>query len=1170
VNGVADVFKLLGTIAVNNSSALTAISQTAKEAAGLGGAFGKGERAAGKSLAQIAAESGKTVNQLRSEAMKAAAEYQKQGMTASEAMRKAYADIGYSAELAHKKMDKNMDDSADNAEKTANKMSDVFKKIGKVVAAAFSVKAVVDFGKQCTQTYASIAAEESAFAQIMGDYADTARDKLNAVADQTGVSATRMTGAMTSLTAKFKGLGYNVEDATTLATDGLLIASDAAAFWDMSLDESMSHLNSFINGSYEGGEAIGLFANDTQMAAYAVEKGIVADAKAWAQLDEATKQATRLDYAKNMQQMSGATGQAAKESQEYANVMANLKEGWRQFQGVIGKPILEKIVLPALRKLNDFMPVLTESVAKGIEWLETGFDKIAAFFKETFSEDGLKLDALPKALTKMFQDVRSKIPGLLSSVGSKIRSAWTNTVWPAIQKLFKAAFGVELPDWAQVKQDISDGWNNKIWPYVQDYFKQNFGVEIPSWADITTSITDGWNNTIEPKIKDFFKKVFSIELPSWTEIVTSITNAWKGTIKPAITDFFTKPFDITLPSWTEIKTNISSGWNDTIWPAIQNFFAKNFDITLPSWDEIKTNISSGWTDTIWPAIQHYFKRNFDVTLPSWDEIVTNITNAWNDTIQPAIADFFTKPFGITLPSWTEIKTSISGGWTDTIWPAIQHFFAVNFDVKLPTWSEIITAITDAWNNTVVPAISGLFKAVFGVEPADSDGTEVGKKLREWWALVVGYLGDIFGAVFGVDTEDENGATTGEKIKNWWKAVVDFVGNIFRGIFGVDPDNPTSVANNIISWFEDVLASVGDIFFAIFGLNTAETDDESSKLKTWFTGLMTAIGDFFRAVFGLTLPVWDQVAKDISDGWNNTVWPGIMNFFKQTFGITLPTWSDLVTDISDGWNNTVWPGIMDFFKQLFKLELPSFSEVASSIKTWWADVTKSVGEIFNAVFGISTDNSDSGIATTVENIKTWFSNVLAAAGDVFNVIAGVIGGAISTARSNITSWWNRVKSGLNLSVTASVQTVYDGVQEHTAYQGGYGESAGGKGSTLPGTLGGAGAMVSAYGDGMGGGSGSLIKGFATGLDYVPRDNYPALLHKGEAVLTRNEADVWRTGGNANGIVAALAQVENLLRDIAANTGADRAVVMDTGALVGQLASGMDAKLGQMSNRKGRGR
>ena len=53
---------------------------------------------------------------------------------------------------------------------------------------------------------------------------------------------------MTSMTAKFKGLGYGVEDATTLASDGLTLAADAAAFWDKSLDESMSGLNSFING----------------------------------------------------------------------------------------------------------------------------------------------------------------------------------------------------------------------------------------------------------------------------------------------------------------------------------------------------------------------------------------------------------------------------------------------------------------------------------------------------------------------------------------------------------------------------------------------------------------------------------------------------------------------------------------------------------------------------------------------------------------------------------------------------------------------------------------------------------------------------------------------------------------------------------------------------------
>lgn len=44
------------------------------------------------------------------------------------------------------------------------------------------------------------------------------------------------------------------------------------------------------------------------------------------------------------------------------------------------------------------------------------------------------------------------------------------------------------------------------------------------------------------------------------------------------------------------------------------------------------------------------------------------------------------------------------------------------------------------------------------------------------------------------------------------------------------------------------------------------------------------------------------------------------------------------------------------------------------------------------------------------------------------------------------------------------------------------------------------------------SGGSEKAFAVGADYIPEDDYPALLHRGEAVLTAAEAKVWREGGN----------------------------------------------------------
>lgn len=41
---------------------------------------------------------------------------------------------------------------------------------------------------------------------------------------------------------------------------------------------------------------------------------------------------------------------------------------------------------------------------------------------------------------------------------------------------------------------------------------------------------------------------------------------------------------------------------------------------------------------------------------------------------------------------------------------------------------------------------------------------------------------------------------------------------------------------------------------------------------------------------------------------------------------------------------------------------------------------------------------------------------------------------------------------------------------------------------------------------------VVEGYAKGLPYVPRDNFPARLHEGEAVLTKGEAEKWRSNSS----------------------------------------------------------
>ena len=111
---------------------------------------------------------------------------------------------------------------------------------------------------------------------------------------------------------------------------------------------------------------------------------------------------------------------------------------------------------------------------------------------------------------------------------------------------------------------------------------------------------------------------------------------------------------------------------------------------------------------------------------------------------------------------------------------------------------------------------------------------------------------------------------------------------------------------------------------------------------------------------------------------------------------------------------------------------------------------------------------------------------------------------------------------------------------------------------------------------GGGKGASGRGavsvplLASGSDYIPFDNYPAVLHKGEMVVPAKISEDLRdfvAGGGKTTAPTGNSEIVVLLRELIEATR--RPIFLDSGALVGHIASAMDDALGAVGDLRGRG-
>lgn len=312
----------------------------------------------------------------------------------------------------HESADKAIDETSKAASKLADTMESAGDKFSKAISTKVIAKSValgnilsdlgrklvnltVDLGKDAISAAAKIQAETAQFTSSFAELADAANEAFTRIQKDTNIVSGRLKSVGIKAFSQFKGAGVEATEALEKMDVYLRLVADAAAYYDISLEDADERLRSFIRGNTEAGDMIGLFTSESQRNTYALELY----GQKWLDLTEAQKQMLMLDVASDIYEQSGAIGQAARESSTWSNVIGNLSRTWEEVLAKLGGPLMEAII-PAIEKFSNWLsenPEKVEALAETIgkiagvtldglitafEWVVDNGDEIVAFLEK--------------------------------------------------------------------------------------------------------------------------------------------------------------------------------------------------------------------------------------------------------------------------------------------------------------------------------------------------------------------------------------------------------------------------------------------------------------------------------------------------------------------------------------------------------------------------------------------------------------------------------------------------------------------------------------------------------------------------------------------------------------------------------------------------------------------
>lgn len=440
----------------------------------------------------------------------------------------------------------------DQGTEGVNRITDSFKVMAKTLGGVLAAKQLFNFGVQVTEAAASAQAIEAQFEQVFDNVKDSASDSLNAIAKETGVLPNRLKPAFTQMAAFAKTTGMDTKDALSLTERATLAAADSAAFYDKSIESVTDSLQSYLKGNYENDAALGISSTETTRNAKANE--LYGDS--FINLSEAQKQLTLLAMVEDGNKLSGALGQAARESDGLENVMGNLKQSWQDFLAVVGQPILEAVI-----------PIL-QGITTAIQELPQFIENVVEGFRAWGEEHPILMQFLTGVITALgiiaigfgVYTAVITIAALATTAFTAVMAVLTSPITlviAAIAALAGAAYMI-YENWGAIGP-----WLTALWEGIKAYLSETLGSIVTT---LQTKFSEGYNAVVE-----WFGKIPGQIQTYWEEAVTYLTSidlfqAGKDIIQGLIngiasmaTSLFNKAGELAGGVWDKFQSLFSFG-----------------------------------------------------------------------------------------------------------------------------------------------------------------------------------------------------------------------------------------------------------------------------------------------------------------------------------------------------------------------------------------------------------------------------------------------------------------------------------------------------------------------------------------------------------------------------------------------------------------------------------